>query len=166
MGNGESTEGSGEKKDVTLTDTSTKISESSSGFHLLEIHMPSMGLGLGIVVFAVAIYLAWWHRRKKRQARAQLAFALYDEGRGRAHLDTGSRMWLYHNGSYVRGPRLPPNTRLASDRFEELPMGDLEAGCRTVSAFQARRAPPCPHHTEIADVEDECRPKGPAMARS
>ncbi len=48
MGGGSSTE----KKDdnTPTTDASTNPQETSSGFHILEIHMPSMGTGIGLLL--------------------------------------------------------------------------------------------------------------------
>jgi len=53
------------------TDASTKITEASSGFHMVEIHMPSMGMSFGLVIlFALAClgYRAYrQHRREMRR---------------------------------------------------------------------------------------------------
>ena len=50
----------------------TEIQESSSGFHILEIHLPTVGLGFtSIVLFAVAFGLCFciYRRVAKRYAR-------------------------------------------------------------------------------------------------
>ena len=63
MGGSSSTE---EKKEEPTTGTSTQMAENSSGFHVLEIHMPSMGTGMGILLLVGAAVLAlrWWVQRR------------------------------------------------------------------------------------------------------
>ncbi len=62
MGGGSSTE---EKKEEPTMDTMTQMTENSSGFHVLEIHMPSMGTGIGmlLLVGAAVLALQWWVQR-------------------------------------------------------------------------------------------------------
>lgn len=58
------------KKEVVVTDSSSKVVENSSGFHMIEIHMPSMGMGLLIVGIGVCIFLAYrWRKRNRRLRR-------------------------------------------------------------------------------------------------
>ncbi len=47
-------------------DTSTQMTENLSGFHILEIHMPSMGTGRGLLLLVGAAVLAlrWWVQRR------------------------------------------------------------------------------------------------------
>jgi len=51
--------------------TQTNISEVSSGTHLLEIHMPSAGMGIGFIIGFVLISLALYtcHRQCRRCTR-------------------------------------------------------------------------------------------------
>ena len=51
--------------------TQTNISEVSSGTHLLEIHMPSAGMGIGFIIAFVLISLALYtcHRQCRRCTR-------------------------------------------------------------------------------------------------
>ncbi len=68
--------------DKSTTDSSTKLKETSSGFHFLEIHMPSMGTerGLLLLVLEAAVVLRWWFKRKKaKQAWSQ---GLFEERSG------------------------------------------------------------------------------------
>ncbi len=47
-------------------DNSTQMTENSFGFHILEIHMPSMGTGMGLLLLVGAAVLAlrWWVQRR------------------------------------------------------------------------------------------------------
>jgi hypothetical protein len=60
------------KKDVVVTDSSTKMVENSSGFHMIEIHMPSMGMGLLIIGIGVLAFLAYRWRRASLRHRREL----------------------------------------------------------------------------------------------
>ena len=56
---------------VNGVSTQTNISEVSSGTHLLEIHMPSAGMGIGFIIGFVLISLALYtcHRQCRRCTR-------------------------------------------------------------------------------------------------
>jgi len=58
-------------KNVNGLSTQTNISEVSSGTHLIEIHMPSAGMGIGFVIGFVLISLALYtcHRQCRRCTR-------------------------------------------------------------------------------------------------
>ena len=58
-------------KEVNGLSTQTNISEVSSGTHLIEIHMPSAGMGIGFVIAFVLISLALYtcHRQCRRCTR-------------------------------------------------------------------------------------------------
>ncbi len=55
-----------EKEEEPTMDTSTQMTENLSGFHILEIHMPSMGTGrrLLLLVGAAVLALRWWVQRR------------------------------------------------------------------------------------------------------
>ena len=63
-------------------DESTNVEENSSGFHMIEIHMPTVGTGVTIIfMLLVAAAIAWltlkWCRARKRRLRqAEAGFAL------------------------------------------------------------------------------------------
>ena len=70
-------------KEVNGLSTQTNISEVSSGTHLIEIHMPSAGMGIGFVIAFVLISLALYtcHRQCRRctrpkSRRRQAAYSL------------------------------------------------------------------------------------------
>ena len=58
-------------KEVNGRSTQTNISEVSSGTHLIEIHMPSAGMGIGFVIAFVLVSLALYtcHRQCWRCTR-------------------------------------------------------------------------------------------------
>ena len=58
-------------KEVNGLSTQTNISEVSSGTHLIEIHMPSAGMGIGFVIAFVLVSLALYtcHRQCRRCTR-------------------------------------------------------------------------------------------------
>lgn len=60
------------KSEAEVTDASTKVESSSSGFHILELHLSSMGYGMVFMCFLAAA-VAWflWHRRQKRKRAAR-----------------------------------------------------------------------------------------------
>ena len=62
--------------------THTSVTESSSGFHLFELHLPTVGTGVGIligvilaIVFALLL-IKWCRARKRRLRQAEAGFAL------------------------------------------------------------------------------------------
>ena len=63
MGGSGSTE---EKEEEPITDASTQMTENSSGFHILKIHMLSMGTGMELLLLVGAAVLAlrWWVQRR------------------------------------------------------------------------------------------------------
>ena len=72
-------------KSVNGLSTQTNISEVSSGTHLLEIHMPSAGMGIGFIIAFVLVSLALYtcHRQcrrctrpKSRRRQAAAAYSL------------------------------------------------------------------------------------------
>jgi hypothetical protein len=166
MGGGDSKEESdGKKEEVTVTDTSTKITENSSGFHLIEVHMPSMGMGLSAVLIGLAIYMAWRWRRKKEEAKRELR-AVVLTGQGGGHWDPYNGRAITRGCSYHRAgmPLLPFNTRMAPERFEELSPRGLEAGYGMSRMPMPHRGLPgqayVPEEAEDGGLSDE-----PAMAR-
>ncbi len=141
-------------------DSSTQMTENSSGFHILEIHMPSMGTGMGLLLLmgAAVLTLQWWIQWKHAK-----------------------KLWL--NGSvhgpappYVTGCRcharrpayfqLPPAGPLwmhggddAGGCFEELPSGPAGPPFRPPRhSGRGLVLPPSPEEDE--DVE-----AGPALTR-
>ena len=58
-------------EEVNGLSTQTNISEVSSGTHLIEIHMPSAGMGIGFVIAFVLVSLALYtcHRQCRRCTR-------------------------------------------------------------------------------------------------
>ena len=70
-------------KTVNGLSTQTNISEVSSGTHLIEIHMPSAGMGIGFVIafvlISLALYTCHWQCRRctrPRSRRRQAAYSL------------------------------------------------------------------------------------------
>ncbi len=67
MGGGGSTDKK-EKEEPTMdVSTHAQMTENSSGFHVLELHMPSMGTGMGmlLLVGAAVLALRWWAQRRQ-----------------------------------------------------------------------------------------------------
>jgi hypothetical protein len=66
------------KKDVTVTDSSTKIQENSSGFHFMELHIPSMGVSLGFLGLIILTFYAyhWQHRLYYTPVLHSISFSL------------------------------------------------------------------------------------------
>lgn len=57
-----------------VVDSGSKVSESSSGFHIIEIHSPSAGFGVLAVLFvlvAVFSYRAWRKMKKRNRSREE-----------------------------------------------------------------------------------------------
>ncbi len=108
-------------------DTSTKMTENSSGFHVLKIHMPSMGTGMGmlLLVGAAVLALRWWIQRWHTK-----------------------KLWLQGGFSSLHSPgqafemgcRCPPR------RTNLLPAGPFweRPGASSRSCPQERLAPPSP----------------------
>ena len=63
------------------TDMATNVQETSSGFHIFELHLPTVGAGASAIVLAVivAVFIFFWvkycraNRRRLRQAEAAIA---------------------------------------------------------------------------------------------
>lgn len=85
---------------VTATDASTRMVEASSGFHIIELHLPSMGGGMFMVILvivAVAVYV--WYRRTRRRRRMEQIRAMLA----------------------IRQQQPWVTSVMADDRFEEIP---------------------------------------------
>lgn len=124
------------QKELTVTDSSTKMVENSSGFHMIEIHMPSMGMGLLIVGVGVLVFLAyrWRNKNRRRQRELRPHFPL---------MPAASAPWTT---SFPYGYRYSP---YPPGRIDELPV------------HEERRAPQgLPQPDDDREV-----PVGPAMAR-
>ena len=155
MGGGSST---WEKKKEPTTDTSTQMTDNSSRFHILEIHMLSIGTGMGLLLLvgAAVLSLRWWvQRRHAKKMWLQGGFP------GQAY-KKGCR--CQHRCPYFlpAGPFWMPGGDETGGQFEELPLG--EAG---PPSFFSR--PPCHSRRGLAppslpwnenDVEG-----GPALGR-
>ena len=153
MGGGSSTDST--KKEEPTTDSSTQMTENSSGFHVLEIHMPSMGTGMGLLLLVGAAVLAlrWWIQRRH-------AKKLWMQGAlpGPGAFEMGYRC----RRPYLSpaGPFWMPGGEEPGTRFEELPSG--AAGppfVRPPRPSGRGLAPPSPHGDE-EDLES-----GPALGR-
>ncbi len=145
-----------EKEEEPTMDTSTQMTENLSGFHILEIHMPSMGTGrrLLLLVGAAVLALRWWVQRRHAK-----------------------KMWLkggFHSQAYEMGcrcqpchPYFPPAGPFwmhggdeTGGRFEELPSGAAGPPFSRPPRHSGRGlAPPSPPGEED-DVEG-----GPALGR-
>ncbi len=125
MGGGSSTE---EKKEEPTTNTTTQMTENSSGFHILEIHMPSLGTGMGILLLVRAAVLAlrWWFQRRH-------AKELWQQG--------GFPGQAFKMGCWChpRCPYLPP----AGPSWT---LGGEETGGRFDELLSGAVAPPSPAH--------------------
>lgn len=67
MGNGDSKE-EDENSHNDNSSTGTVVSEESNGFHIVEIHAPTAGVGLTMLVIAAAVAAAiWWFWKKRRR---------------------------------------------------------------------------------------------------
>jgi hypothetical protein len=129
----------GTKKEIAVTDSSTKIQENSSGFHLIELHMPSMGFSLGLIGLLVLAYFALRWRRRYRKDRNRHRAPLPD-----AFPLTPSPPWPCY--AY-------PGPVFAGPRFEEV-----------TEAEPPRRAQGLPRPRE-PEAEDAIGRAPPAMAR-
>ncbi len=119
MGGGSSTE---EKKEDPTTDTGRvlchSMTENSSGFHVLEIHMASMwtGMGMLLLVGAAVLTLRWWiQRRHAKKLWLQGGFSGQAFKIGclcprRPYLSPAVPFWM-------------PGGNESGGRFEELPSG-------------------------------------------
>ena len=114
MGSQQAKEARQEEK-VALVDASTDIHESSSGMHLLEIHTPTGGLAVIIIVFAVALWFIlrrYLNRRMKKKSKRSCEPGLYD-----VEAVVDQRLRRMHQAYLARGGV----TRTADeDRFEEI----------------------------------------------
>ena len=127
-----------------------EIIEQSSGFHVFEIHIPTVNKGIGFLVFLAiaAVVLVWLYRTLRRKMKARQG----REARGTNHLNMlplqyqpsgiGQRPGAYawNGGMRMQAPAFfnwPPadvhvgrsnNTGFAESRFQEVGDDDVEEG--------------------------------------
>ena len=117
MGGGTGGSSTEEKKEELTMDNSTQMTENSFGFHILEIHMPSMGTGMGLLLLVGAAVLAlrWWvQRRDAKKLQGGFHGQAFEMGcrchPRRPYFPPAGPIWM-HGGKEAGG------------RFEELPSG-------------------------------------------
>lgn len=142
------------------------MTENSSGIHLLELHMPTLGFGLtGLTLVAVAVALAimCYRAKAKRWAERRLRLPIYNEQAPRR--DPRARnggMCCTGQGDHLQGlgqpgERHPPQGR---GRDEAVPIDQvlplLQLAWRGGAAIGVRDSP---HQTRRARVQ-EVAPQG------
>ncbi len=147
MGNGESTEEKkDEKKAEPLVDQSTKLTEVSTGFHVFELHLPTLGTGLFwifilcLLVFATILLYRRCQRRWNRRHSSSPTGVLP----------------MYHRRQhspqivYVVGRNDLPALHQPLQRFEELPpdVTPPERSAPSSGVTASRLARPGPHRSD------------------
>ncbi len=137
--------GTGDSKEKPAPEVDKSISEESSGFHVFELHMPSVGMSFGWLLFVIflagVLYLvAKWARRRivrKRRVRVQIPPSGGFPPAWPGWPDTGGNAYppFVHPGYYPGPPVhwLPGNARRvlpSPSRFEELGEGGPQAAGR------------------------------------
>ncbi len=147
-----------EKKKEPTTDTSTQMTEISSGFHILEIDMVSMGTGMGmlLLVGAAVLALQWWVQRwhaKKLWLQGGFHSQAFKTGCRchplRPYFPPASLLWMRGGGGGEAG-----------SRFKELPAGAAGPPFPPPLRHTGRGlAPPLP------PVDEDALEGGPALGR-
>ena len=157
------------EEDTDKSQGKEEIIEQSTGFHIVEIHLPTVNKGLGFLVLVciAAVLLVWAHRvlRKKMKARERR-----EATRGTTNQpgllpltcspsEMGQRPGMYAWGRSMPAPGFfgwPPadvhvgrNTSFGESRFQEVDDDDVEEGNtgtwrRGTSAPTQSRARPMP----------------------
>ena len=89
--------------------------ESSSGLHLLEIHFPTLGAGMGLVVLGVIMLFLCMKRKRRNQHRPSMHHHDIPMMRPFHSLDYGPTMNPYPNYNY---PSTCPNPRFKEITYE------------------------------------------------
>ena len=142
------------------TDSSNKVMESSSGFHLFELHVPTLGLGFSTLLLLAVVILACY-LLFKRQLRRRLGRA----GATRSSLGRDEEVELGKRALMTPPPFLPltpasfgsPATLPLGLPYPVLPPGSDLAACRPPVATRAAS-----RFIEVVEEEPaERRPRPP-----
>lgn len=91
--------------------------ENSSGFHLIEIHVPSMGYSIFFIGVILVIFLAWRYRK-----RAQKKLRTERQRQCAALLQLYPHQYQHQRGiQFLRDSRAPPSSRALPSAIHDLP---------------------------------------------
>ncbi len=132
MGNGESSEEEKKEDKSPVIDQSRKVTEVSTGFHVMEVHMPTLGMGLTwliillmLIIAAILLYRRYVRRWNRRQSSHPAgALPLFHRRQ-----DPSPSVYYVVSRNDIPTLHQPPQRR-----FEELPPDDGQPASPSASS--------------------------------